>query len=150
LAETYKGVNSRFFADRVPGWLSQHMSLECPQGENSVHTPEVPCQAAGPRFHWPIECTLHRGSAFNTDSYLSGGFHTQFAGSPLFVEATLSCRLTHAGVTTTTTHLQRSSCPLLALFNLKMNRFPDCAMWRRRTSRSNNNNNNIKIIYSLV
>ena len=68
----------------------------------------------------------------------SGGFDTHFAGSPLFAVATLSCRPTLAGVTTTTTLQQRSSCPLLALFNPanKMNRFPDRATWRRRTLRS--------------
>jgi hypothetical protein len=60
--------------------------------------PEVPCQALG-----------YKGSAFDTDSCSSGGFHTQLAGSPLFAETTLSCRPTPAGATTTTTHLQRSS-----------------------------------------
>jgi hypothetical protein len=89
-AGTYKGISSRFFADRVPRWLLRYASLECPQGENSAYTLEVPYQVARPRFHGSIECTLYRGSAFNIDSCLLGGFHTQFASSPLFVEATLS------------------------------------------------------------
>ena len=64
----------------------------------------------------------------NLSSRLLGGFHTYFASSPLFVEATLSRRLTRASVTMATTHLQRSSCPLLALFNLRVNRFLDRTM----------------------
>src|SRR5438045_9378783 len=83
-----------------------------------------------------VGCTPYRGSVSNTDRRLLGGFNTHFAGSPLFTEAMVSCHLACTGVMTTTLRLQHSSCPLLALFNPKMNRFPDCAAWRWRALRS--------------
>jgi hypothetical protein len=107
-----------------------------PSGENSADTPEVPYRTPRLWLRRSLRCTPKRGSVSNTDCRTSGGFHTQFAGSPLFAEATVSCRPTRAGATTTMPLLQRSSCPLLALLNPseEMNRFPDCATWRRRTS----------------
>lgn len=67
----------------------------------------------------------------------SGGFDTHFAGSPLFVEATSPHRIHPRRGSDDHDHHQGSSCPLLALFTLKeMNKFPDRATWRQRTSRS--------------
>src|SRR6266487_631211 len=98
------------------------MLSECPRGENSVYTPEVPCRM--PRLG-PLQsyrCTPVGGPVSNTGKHLLDGFYTYFAGSPLFARATLPCCLTYAGATTVTTRLQCSSCPLLALFNPEINR----------------------------
>ena len=111
------------------------MSSECPRGENSANTPEVPYQTPRLWLRKSARCTPYRGSVSNTDKRLSGGFHTQFAGSPLFAEATLSYRPTRAGATTTTTHLNAPA--VLSWLYSMMNRFPDRATWRRRTLRSN-------------
>src|SRR5436190_17339006 len=106
------------------------MSSECPRGENSANAPEVPYQMPRLWLRRSVGCTPYRGSVSNTDRCLSGGFNTHFAGSPLFAEATVSCHPVHASMMTTTLRLQHSSCPLLALFNPKMNRFPDHTTWR--------------------
>ena len=111
----YKGVDSWFFADRVPGWLSQCMLSECPWGENSAYTPEVPCQSTRLRLRKLDRCTLIKGLDSNLSSWLLGGFHTQFAGSPLFTEATLSCCPMCTSATTTTMHHSApAACPLLS------------------------------------
>src|SRR5438045_2719883 len=112
------------------------MSSEYPQGENSANAPEVPYQMPTLWLRRSIGCTPYRGSVSNTDRCLLGGFNTHFTGSPLFAEATVSCHPACTSVMTTTLRLQRSSCPLLALFNPKTNRFPDCTAWRWRTLRS--------------
>src|SRR5438045_9207373 len=91
-----------------------------------------------PRLGLPqsYRCTPVGGPVSNTGKHSSGGFHTHFASSPLFTGATLHCHLTCTGTMTVTMHPQHSSCPLLALFNPEMNRFPDCTMWRSRMSQS--------------
>src|SRR5438045_6754352 len=109
------------------------MSSEYPWGENSANTPEVPYQMPRLWLRRSVGCMPYRGSVSNTDRHLLGGFNTCFTGSPLFTEAMVSCHLVCTGMMTTTLCLQCSSCPLLALFNPKTNRFPDHAMWRRRT-----------------
>src|SRR5438045_8097244 len=112
------------------------MSSEYPWGENSANAPEVPYQMPRLWLHRSVGCMPYRGSVSNTDRCLSGGFNTHFTGSPLFAEAMVSCCPACASTMTTTLCLQCSSCPLLALFNPKMNRFPDHATWRWRMLQS--------------
>ena len=60
-------------------------------GVETLHKhPWYPVERLGIGFHRSLRCTLKGVSVTNTDKRSSGRFHIQFAGSPLFVEATLS------------------------------------------------------------
>src|SRR5450432_302543 len=102
------------------------MLLECLWGENSACTPEVSYPTSRLWLRKLYRCMPIKGPSSNLGRRQSDGFDTHVAGSPLFAVAESCRRPTLAGATTTTTALQRSSSLLLALFNLKMNRFLGC------------------------